>query len=84
MTDLHQRWRELESALSKLVDELSAHLGERDRFLLYDFIENREFGVALEWLHSVVAGHGIALSVAQKGEMDRLAASMGIQLKDGS
>jgi hypothetical protein len=45
-----------------------------------DFIENREYGLALEWLAEAAATQGIQLSEAQQAECDRLAKLMGVDL----
>lgn len=52
--DHAEEWGQLEEALTNLVGSMSSQLSLRDRGLLAEFIENREFGVALEWLHSSI------------------------------
>ena len=52
--ELHRLWDELEAALNALVDGLASMIDDKNASLLRDFIENREYGVALEWLHSIV------------------------------
>jgi hypothetical protein len=55
-------------------------LDDKDRQILIDFIENREFGVALEWLCSIVVERNRQLSEQQGYEIKRLAALMKIDL----
>jgi hypothetical protein len=80
MADRQQRRRELEAAMTKLVDGVGVHFDEKNLSLLRDFIDNREFGVALEWLHSLVASRHIELTPSQSQEVGRLADDMGIDL----
>jgi hypothetical protein len=78
--DLHRSWSELESALNALVDGLAAVIDDKSINLLRDFIENREYGVALEWLYSIVTERQIELSAEQAAACQKLAARMGIEL----
>jgi hypothetical protein len=63
---------------SRRLDVVST-LSLRDRELLTEFIENREFGVALEWLHSSIVGNDLRPS-GQQLERQRLAERMDIDL----
>jgi hypothetical protein len=47
---------------------------------LTEFIENREFGIALEWVHSLAVNDNLRPSTSQKLEIQRLAAKMEIDL----
>ncbi|MGY8633694.1 MafI family immunity protein [Bradyrhizobium sp. 14AA] len=73
-------WRQLEEALRNLVDSMSSQVSPRDRELLAEFIENREFGVALEWLHSSIMENDLRPASSQKLEIQRLAKAMDIEL----
>jgi hypothetical protein len=53
-------WDELERSLASLVESMSIILGKRDVDLLTEFIENREYGVALQWLDAMVVEHSCA------------------------
>ncbi|MBX9646141.1 MAG: hypothetical protein K2X57_03675 [Xanthobacteraceae bacterium] len=75
-----ERWRHLEEALMSLVDSMAAQLDDMNRKILIDFIENREFGVALEWLHSIIRVRDLQLSDQQETEVQRLAGLMNIDL----
>ena len=81
MDDRQERWRQLEKSLTSLVGSMSSKLGDQDRELLNDFIENREYGVALEWLYSTVVEENIQLDPDQEAEIKRLAQIMDIDLK---
>jgi len=59
---------------------MSPQISEGDRELLIEFIENREFGVALEWLHSLTKESNLRPSSSQKLEIERLAEAMEIDL----
>jgi hypothetical protein len=75
-------WRDLENSLKSLVESMPAKLDGKNRELLNEFAENREFGVALEWLHSIIVERSIELSAQQEQEIQRLANLMGIRLPD--
>lgn len=64
-----------------LLESLSADLARRDQEILINFIENREYGVALEWLRSVIVEQPVQLTVRQAKEMQRLAELMNIKLE---
>jgi len=70
----------LAASLSTLVDSLAPKLDEKNLSLLRDFIDNREYGVALEWLVSLIKTHSIQISSEQQQEIDRLATTMGLSL----
>jgi hypothetical protein len=78
--DRQAAWRELERALTSLVSSLSSQLNGKDRELLTDFIGNREYGIALEWLYSIVVERKLQLSAPQQHEVRRLADLMEIDL----
>jgi len=59
---------------------LAPKLDEKNLSLLRDFIDNREYGVALEWLVSLIKTHSIQISSEQQQEIDRLATTMGLSL----
>jgi hypothetical protein len=75
-------WDELERSLASLVESMSIILGKRDVDLLTEFIENREYGVALRWLDAMVVEHSLELSPAQEREIRRLAEFMQIELDE--
>jgi hypothetical protein len=73
--------RELDGALKALINSISsAEIDQRNRELLAEFVENFEYGVALEWLHSLTVHRKIQLSPGQDQEMLRLARRMKIDL----
>jgi hypothetical protein len=74
--------RELDQSLTSLVNSIaSTELNQSDRDLLAEFIENFEYGVALEWLHSLIVERGIQLPREQEEQIQRLAQRMKIDLK---
>jgi|GraSoi_2013_60cm_1033757.scaffolds.fasta_scaffold61997_2 hypothetical protein len=75
-----QLWHELERSLAALVESLSAELKPKDKEILIDFIENREYGVALEGLHLLAVEQSIQLTLPQQQEIQRLAQLMSIDL----
>lgn len=81
MNKRQEIWQELEKSLMSLLESLSADLARRDQEILINFIENREYGVALEWLRSVIVEQPVQLTVRQAKEMQRLAELMNIKLE---
>jgi hypothetical protein len=75
-------WDELERSLASLVESMSIILAKRDVDLLTEFIENREYGVALQWLDATVVEYSFELSPAQETEIQRLAELMQIELDE--
>jgi hypothetical protein len=75
-------WDELERSLASLVESMSIILGKRNVDLLTEFIENREYGVALRWLDAMVVEQSLELSPAQEREIRRLAEFMQIELDE--
>ena len=79
---MQELWRELERRLSALLDALAVHIDGENLALLRDFVENREFGIALEWLDSLIVERTIPLLPDQAQEIERLAATMKINLDE--
>ena len=74
--------RELDGSLTSLINSISTtEIDQKNRELLAEFIENFEYGVALEWLHSLILDRKIQLSSEQDQEMRRLAQRMKIDLR---
>jgi hypothetical protein len=73
--------RELQNSLTSLINSISStELDKRNRDLLDEFLKNYEYGVALEWLHSLLVERSIPLSLQQEQEIQRLAQHMKIDL----
>ena len=81
MIDRKDLWHELEASLGALVQSMSTKIDKESLALLREFIENREYGVALEWLRGVIVGRSIQLSRQQKQEIERIAGLMHINLE---
>jgi hypothetical protein len=74
--------RELEKSLTSLAKSFSQiEIDQHNRDLLIEFVENREYQVALEWLDALVFERSIRLSVEQETEFQRLAALMNIDFR---
>jgi len=71
-------WAQLEISLSRLVESLALELDDNNLELLRDFIANREYGVALEWLQSAIKNNPIHISPEQEKEIRHLAKIMEI------
>lgn len=75
-----EKWEILEIGLKRLVESYSDRLSPQDISTLGDFIDNREFGVAIEWLHSIRAERALASTEDQEQEFRRLSSLMEIAL----
>jgi hypothetical protein len=74
--------RELGGSLTSLINSISsAEIDQQNRELLAEFVENFEYGVALDGLHSLIRDRKIQLSPGQDQEMRRLAQRMKIDLR---
>ena len=75
--------RELEKELTLLLNGLASSVEENIFLDVQDFIENREYGVALEWLYSAaVVRLKTPLSPFQAQKFTELADRMEIDLRD--
>ncbi|HTO65349.1 MAG TPA: hypothetical protein VMM15_29330 [Bradyrhizobium sp.] len=63
-----------------LLTSLASQLDPAICAIVTDFLENREYALALEWLAEAASIQGIQISEAQQAERDRLAKLMGIDL----
>jgi hypothetical protein len=72
--------REMNAALTSLASSIASKIDRNNRDLLAEFIDNFEFGVALEWLHGLTVSKRIQLSSEQEEEIRRLAQRMGLDL----
>ena len=81
MAQSRDHWLELRGGLLSLLESLAPLLDAKTQELVRDFIENREFGVALEWLYSAAHRLKISLTAEQAQKFDELAALMRIDLR---
>ena len=73
--------RDMNESLISLLSSIPPNaVDKRNRDLLTEFIDNFEYGVALEWLHSLVKERDIQLSSEQRQAIERLAQQMKIDL----
>jgi shikimate dehydrogenase len=73
-------WAKAEKELTDIVDSVSAEIDTKNTAIVMSFVENREYGVALEWLHSLLTKRSIRVPDHTKEKIERLARSMGISL----
>jgi hypothetical protein len=78
--DRIERWKHLETSLSSLLSSIASQLDPSSHEIVNEFIENREYAIALEWLAEAASKQGSQLSEAQQAEFDRLEKLMGIDL----
>ena len=72
MTNSHEHWLELRGGLMSLLEALAPLLDADTQELVRDFVDNREFGVALEWLHSAVLRKKVTLTPNQAQKVQRI------------
>ena len=82
MNPWEEHWQRLETSLTALLDTLAPTLDTADLELLRDFVDNREFGIALELLWACIKERSIPLASEQKATIEQLAESMKIKLAD--
>jgi hypothetical protein len=73
---------DLDQSLKAIFASLADQIDPKNRELLEEFVENREYGVALEWFHSLVTERNIELSLVHRLEVKRLADVMKIDLQN--
>jgi len=71
-SDRSDHWHQLGVSLISLLGSVAPQLKPESHEVVHDFIQNREYGVALEWLMDAVSAQGIELSASQLIEVDRL------------
>lgn len=80
MTNPRDPWLEVRGSLTGLLETLKPSLDENTLKLVQEFVGNREFGIALEWLYSVVLERKIGLSAQQSKDFKELAKLMKMDL----
>jgi hypothetical protein len=78
--DRSENWQQLEVSLLSLLCSVAPQLKPESCQVVRDLIENREYGVALEWLTDAALAQGIRLSDSQLIEVDRMAKLMKLDL----
>jgi hypothetical protein len=80
MITQREHWQKLRRGILLLIEALAVDIGEKNKEILVDFVDNREFGVALEWLYSLIRENQILLSTDQNDLIQHLADLMNIKL----
>lgn len=75
---LDERWRLLSQLISAAIESVRPSLTEEDADLLDDFVENREYEVAYEWLASLHARGAVQVSADGKRSLIQAAELMGL------
>jgi hypothetical protein len=78
MTDTHEHWPELHALLLGVLDQIGPVLDPKNRELVADFIENREFEIAFRWMTSAIQEQRIQMSDETAGHLGRAATLMRI------
>jgi hypothetical protein len=76
MTNRREHWPALKDGLMLLFDLLSPRLDRKDSAIVEEFLDNQEFGLALEWMYCAT----IELSKSEREHCDRLARLMDMSL----
>lgn len=80
MAAREELWQELEKSLTSLIDCLATKVDDVTRETLKGFVQNREYGVAIEWLHSYIVERWVRLPPKQDDEVRRISKLAGIKL----
>lgn len=80
MTTPRENWPELSALLLRAFEQIGPELGAKDRELVAEFIENREFEVALRWITQAAQAQGIVVSQQTFSDLSRAATLMGLEL----
>ena len=78
MCDLSQLWERLDALLRRALDQLGEELPVSTRELVIDFIDNREYEVALDWMSSVASASGATVPREAQAALDEAAKLMGL------
>lgn len=76
MSNRREHWGELQELLTNILAAVEPALDQRNRELVSDFIENREFEVALTWVESLIEEKSIPVSVETSDAIDAARALM--------
>ena len=47
-------WIKIKRRLSEILTYLDSEISQNDKDVIQDFIENNEYGVALDWINSII------------------------------
>lgn len=72
-----ENWVELEKFLSNVLQRSKGGLDDKNIDILDDFIDNREYGVAYEWIASLVSEGKLVLEPDVEAELNAAGALMG-------
>lgn len=78
MDDRSELWERLDGTLRRALDQLRDTLRPRDSELIADFIDNREYGVAHEWLSSAINESGSAVPAEAQAALAEAARLMNL------
>jgi hypothetical protein len=79
MATPRENWPELSALLLRGLEQIGRELGAKDRELVADFIENREFEVALRWMTDAAQARGLIVSQQTSSDLRRAATLMGLE-----
>lgn len=74
---MKDNWPEIEKRLLNLLHKSKDYLDDINTDVLEDFIENREYGVAYEWIVSLVAEGKLVLDLETATELSAAGNLMG-------
>ncbi len=80
MRNSNDRWLVLREGILSLLDSSMSQIDEDTRNLVREFVESREYGVALEWLNSYFIANDVNISSEDEKMMAFLSERMGLNL----
>ena len=72
------RWVKIRAKLDELLELLDSELAREDKELLRDFIENNEYGVAVDWIRSIISERDLSISAQAEDCLDVAEAMMSL------
>lgn len=71
-----------EREFTRLIQSLADKIDQTNLDILYDFVQNYEYGVALDWLQSLIATRSIPLTEQQEIKIRQLQRRMNMSLDE--
>lgn len=79
MSDTEKRRKVLNDLLWRVLEQVGPILPDADRELIADFVDNYEFGVAVEWLEAVAKRLNLTIPEAAVSDLAKARKHMGME-----
>jgi hypothetical protein len=78
-----EAWVRIRNTLFEAVRHMDGWLSDFDKELITDFIENNEYGVAIDWIDALAAKRSLDVPLPAKACLDEARAAIGKSGDDG-